>query len=61
MKMYNQKRNLGELDHTNVVTSYSMKPHPKCMEEVRCGNFWVPVLMRLPLVLDTQRALKEVT
>ena len=52
---------MQKLDHTNVVTSYAIKPHPKSIEEVRCGNYWVPVLISLPLVMDTERAIKEVT
>ncbi len=31
------------------------------MEEVRCGNFWVPVMIRLPLLMDTEKAIKEMT
>ena len=52
---------MEKLDHTNVVTSYSIKPHPKSMEEVRCGNFWVPVMIRLPLLMDTEKAIKDMT
>jgi hypothetical protein len=52
VKEYIDKRDFIEINHTIVVTSATLKPHPKSIDEIRCGNFWVPVLIRLPVVLD---------
>jgi len=59
MKKYNKKRGLGNLEKTNVVTSFSFKPFATSLDEVYLGNSWVPVLIRLPLVENLDRALKE--
>jgi len=61
MKEYNKKRGLGNLENTNVITSFSFKPFATSLEEVCLGNSWVPVLIRLPLVENLDRALKEAT
>jgi hypothetical protein len=59
MKEYNKKRGLGNLENTNVITTFSFKPFATSPEEVCLGNSWVPVLIRLPLVENLDRALKE--
>ena len=50
MNEYNLKRNYDDGGYTTVVTSYSLMPPAKSIEDIRTGNFWVPVAIRLPLV-----------
>jgi hypothetical protein len=50
MNEYNKKRNMGHIKSTNVITSATLRPHPKSIEEVRPGNFFVPVIINLPLM-----------
>jgi hypothetical protein len=58
MNEYNKKRNLGSLDSFNVLSACSFKPFAKCAEDVVLENYWVPVLIKLPLIEDTKNALK---
>ena len=61
MNEYNKKRNMGHITYTNVITSATLKPHPKSIEEVRVGNFFVPVIINLPLIENLSQAIKEST
>ena len=61
VKEYINKRDLVNINSTTVITSATLKPYAKSIDEIRCGNFWVPVMIKLPLVLDTEQALQETT
>ena len=46
---------------TNVITSATLKPHPKSIDEVMPGNLFVPVVIKLPLMDNLRQAIKEST
>ena len=52
MNEYNKKRNMGHVKFTNICTSATLKSHAKSFEEVVTGNFFVPVLLKIPLMDD---------
>lgn len=52
MNEYNKKRNIKSADYCNVLSAYSFKPFPKRSEDVVLENYWVPVLIKLPLIED---------